>query len=644
MAQITIKKSSVANKVPLSTDLAYGELALNYQDGKLYYKKADNSIDSFLSATASIAGVSSFNTRTGAITLNSTDVTGALGFTPPSVSGTGATGTWGINITGTATALQTARTITIGNTGKTFNGSANVTWSTGEIGAEAQQPQNVPRNNLGDPTVREMALFDGQFNNKIERYDIANVFVETSTDNVTWTPFAITDAQKRILVGGDTSQSTLAIPYGTAYFRIRMRANTYVFLNAFYAYWSGSGHSTTVKVFKKHDLDAGWTAVANSATTVSSWPGHLYLPHDSIPWRDNATQGTHFHEVYVVFQPVWNPSFPSNSISLYKVQWWGGYPAGRRNVYATDEFGNVSFPGTISSAGSLNATGAEISSSTQQQLRLTYGSSIYSDLRTDASGNLNLSATGNFINIVSQYLNMANGNGTILLGAGGFAAGGDIVFRSAGAPSSTINPVFRIKDNTGALQDGLRFNNTWINSTPGSLSNKIDIISVGSTIASITATASSVSTQWNGSFNVTNTLTHAGLVTTDGTNIDQIKTITKSITLTTDWQDTGIKSTDLATGTYMVQLFANDTGSGGTNNNEYYSGTLSWYSGDTNSAMELPTDEITLHRAGGSGDGALYLRTYRTATADPDNLKLQVYSNTANASAANYVFKFRRII
>jgi hypothetical protein len=133
-------------------------------------------------------------------------------------------------------------------------------------------------------------------------------------------------------------------------------------------------------------------------------------------------------------------------------------------------------------------------------------------------------------------------------------------------------------------------------------------------------------------------------VPTEGTDIDQVKTITKSLTLTTDWQDTGIKSTDLSTGTYIVQLVANDLASGGTNNNEYYSGTMSWYSSNTNSALELPTDEISLHRAGGSGDGALYLRTYRTPSADPDNLKLQIYSNTANASAANYVFKFRRII
>lgn len=38
---------------------------------------------------------------------------------------------------GSATVLQTARTITIGNTGKTFNGSADISWSLAEIGAQA---------------------------------------------------------------------------------------------------------------------------------------------------------------------------------------------------------------------------------------------------------------------------------------------------------------------------------------------------------------------------------------------------------------------------------------------------------------------------------------------------------------------------
>ena len=80
----------------------------------------------------------------------------------PTLTGTGASGSWGISVTGnaaTATILQTARningtsfngsaaittatwgtarTITIGSTGKSVDGSANVSWSLAELGAAA---------------------------------------------------------------------------------------------------------------------------------------------------------------------------------------------------------------------------------------------------------------------------------------------------------------------------------------------------------------------------------------------------------------------------------------------------------------------------------------------------------------------------
>lgn len=45
---ITIKKSALVGNVPSS--LAFGELALNYADGKLYYKNSSNSIVSFASS------------------------------------------------------------------------------------------------------------------------------------------------------------------------------------------------------------------------------------------------------------------------------------------------------------------------------------------------------------------------------------------------------------------------------------------------------------------------------------------------------------------------------------------------------------------------------------------------------------------
>lgn len=52
----------------------------------------------------------------------------------PSSTGANASGNWGINITGSAATLTTARTLTIGNTARTFNGSANVTWTLADIG------------------------------------------------------------------------------------------------------------------------------------------------------------------------------------------------------------------------------------------------------------------------------------------------------------------------------------------------------------------------------------------------------------------------------------------------------------------------------------------------------------------------------
>lgn len=56
---IILKKSSVPAKVPLVGDLQYGELALNYADGKLYYKKSDGTtIDYFSSGAGSSAAIS----------------------------------------------------------------------------------------------------------------------------------------------------------------------------------------------------------------------------------------------------------------------------------------------------------------------------------------------------------------------------------------------------------------------------------------------------------------------------------------------------------------------------------------------------------------------------------------------------------
>ena len=138
---------------------------------------------------------------------------------------------------------------------------------------------------------------------------------------------------------------------------------------------------------------------------------------------------------------------------------------------------------------------------------------------------------------------------------------------------------------------------------------------------------------------VTGKLSHKGLAITDGTEIDQLKTFTKTLTPTIDtWYDTGISGTDLASGIYIISFNVNDAAYGGTHYNETYTGTLSWYSGSTNSSN---SDEILLHRSGDNpGSGTIYLRTLRNVSG---TLKLQIYSNSSVTNYP-YVFKFRRFM
>lgn len=46
--KVILKKSSVSGKVPTDSDLVYGEVALNFTDGRLYYKDNTNAIKNFV--------------------------------------------------------------------------------------------------------------------------------------------------------------------------------------------------------------------------------------------------------------------------------------------------------------------------------------------------------------------------------------------------------------------------------------------------------------------------------------------------------------------------------------------------------------------------------------------------------------------
>ena len=133
---------------------------------------------------------------------------------------------------------------------------------------------------------------------------------------------------------------------------------------------------------------------------------------------------------------------------------------------------------------------------------------------------------------------------------------------------------------------------------------------------------------------------HEGLVTTSGTNIDQIKSFTETLSFTnTAWKDTSISGNDLVTGSYMVQIYSNEQATD-MNYHEYYTGFMSWYGSSTNSTE---SSEIILHAAGHApNSNHIYLRVLRqSSNAD---LKLQMRRDIATNTNKNYIFKFRRMM
>ena len=234
-----------------------------------------------------------------------------------------------------------------------------------------QAASGIPRNNLGAPTVSEMALFDNQFTPKTtlaNNYDDLTdlTFWVQTTSGSAWTEVTTySDDQKRKFLR--TNNSSVVIPNGAYKFRVEFVGRYYTFANAMYAYWSSQSHNTQVHIWKYNVANSAWTQHTSSSATVSSWPGHLYLPFPTIGWRESSTTSTsHYKSIRVEFTPTWSTgTYSDRDILLYGMQMWGGYPTGRRTVHSYDQNGKLNLyddlnvPGDITVGGTVD--GVDIS-------------------------------------------------------------------------------------------------------------------------------------------------------------------------------------------------------------------------------------------------------------------------------------------
>ena len=77
---IKLKNKGVSGSDPTPSDLEHGELAINYADGKLYYKNSSNDIAQFLDSGQVVSMIDSayIDDRVNLNYLDSTEVHGML--------------------------------------------------------------------------------------------------------------------------------------------------------------------------------------------------------------------------------------------------------------------------------------------------------------------------------------------------------------------------------------------------------------------------------------------------------------------------------------------------------------------------------------------------------------------------------------
>lgn len=227
-----------------------------------------------------------------------------------------------------------------------------------DVNEYVQAATGIPRNNLGSPTVTEMALFESQFTCKT---DLSNDYDDMSdltfwvqqNEGDAWTEMTVSDGHKRRFLR--TNNSNVEIPNRAYKFRVEFNGRHYTFANAIYFYWSSNSHNSQVHIWKKRCSDGQWLQHTSATNTVSSWPGHLYLPFSSIAWHETNTTSTgHYTHIRVEFTPNWSghATYGDRNINLYGGQVWGGYPSGRRTPHRITEDGNYIFPSSLYADGS----------------------------------------------------------------------------------------------------------------------------------------------------------------------------------------------------------------------------------------------------------------------------------------------------
>lgn len=564
----------------------------------------------------------------------------------------------------------TARDITIGGTTRSVNGSTTYSWTLNDIGAA--RGKTISATTAATAGWYRIATSSAGINRCFATFTIdatisgKHSITQLNASNLYGTNPALVQLSHAIY-GSATGISKARIVYHTSY------SSNYAYLEVYNPTASG----ITINV---HMSDySGWTLVAPS--TAGSIPSGYTSKEITFVNTGMAVAGNITAESATVAEFV-----QLNNASTIKSKTKSAQTAsdGTTNVAAGtaitivnyDGSENLHLGGDIYSKG-LTVGGTYISGATTAVIRTNNGSiqlkpnnasvmsvsntavdvakvlnakaglAMTGHITSTANGTHNIGAADKrFGTLYSAAVQVADSNAksyvalgvqttgsTSAQGVARVAIGNNI---NAGTAGNAKGQILLYGTNTGYTEI-VGGNNTTSNitltlpSATGTLARTADTVAAANKLSSPrTITLNGIvsgSTSFDGSQNVTLTVA-----------ANDITTISKSLTVSTSWADTGIAGTNLKTGTYAVQMDVNGEGQGG-QWQEYYSGIMSWFEGNCNSTN---SDEIFLHKAGHATNGeSIFLRTVRR---ENNTLKLQIAASKAFTAAVSIQFKFKKLI
>ena len=550
--------------------------------------------------------------------------------TPRAINGTSFDGSANI----TTANWGTSRNITVGNTTKSVNGSDNVSWSLSEIGAlpasGGAMTGNISFSNTGaaSGTVRGITALNGDNDGWriVGGQTASNAgYLEIATMDDNSEPIYVRQYTGAYTTLGRTA--TLLGSDGSTSFPVKVTSPSFVGAltgNASTAtkatqdsagqqinttYIKGLSVSGKTITYTKGDGSTGTITTQDTNTTYSTGTASALGLTKLYTGTGTATDGT-------MTQAAIKTALDGKAASSHSHNYAGsnsaGGPANKVNLPRLTGSSNTPnyLPG--SSTFEIKEFGNDCSN-----MPTAAWYHIFTGQGSDSNYNTQLALGMTNQAVFYRYRN-----------SGTWGSWKQLAFTDS---SITGNAGTATKLQTARSINGTNFDGTGNITTAnwGTARN----ITIGNTAKSV-----------NGSANVTWSLSEIGAAAASHTHNYvptsdySLTTISKTLTLTTSWQDTGITGSNLSTGTYIVQV-SGMSAEATSLYQEIWSGTMSWFQGTTNST---DSDEIILHKAGHASNGrTIYLRTIRTSNSG--YLKLQIASSHA-LSSSNITFKFRKLI